>query len=591
MFTKPLGLGADALNDISPGVFSSASGLSKSQEMAHQVQREDAVRRAELKQQKLDAARQKHFVASAVLGTLRPVWLEKSLRLKQKYLEVIGECDSYKASMDEDAKTRFKDAFDTFVLRLDLLKAVLGGSQGADPDEDAREFDEFIHSERVQEARQLHEPHPALDNLQNYAAAHRVFTEMTVTTYAESEELKATLNRTHKDMTELVTHVRGQLTRLKGLMGRRQRQLAKDESKRVAGDRRTATSAMKRLKTSGGKAAAVLMANGGMKVAVEILDDIPEACYRAMLVVDAHSVPWIPTDAEAIKPAVIHFQTGALITKEHAATVDVFLAKFKTSQLYENPGRGHAVLKNDAAVNPPCPVQLCTSRLRPTLTPLALAMADATWHFAASGEHEAVGTEFLGLGSVKAHVSGERRVLCVSVHGLLQFCKHGVSAGSSVSLDHLYQLLKSGDKTLMDSLVKAHVEMYAHDLFPGDVLYVPWGYIVAERILNGHDMGGFRWSILSQFATESALDAAQLLLPAQPSKIPHGSTMALLVKVIKGLKKSGSATVQQLIDSRFSADYFTQPSVKQEQKASQPSASSSKRPVGAAGPAKRTKVC
>lgn len=38
-FLKPFGFGADALHDISSGTFSSASGLSKAQEMAHEVQR------------------------------------------------------------------------------------------------------------------------------------------------------------------------------------------------------------------------------------------------------------------------------------------------------------------------------------------------------------------------------------------------------------------------------------------------------------------------------------------------------------------------------------------------------------------------
>lgn len=312
------------------------------------------------------------------------------------------------------------------------------------------------------------------------------------------------------------------------MLGRRARHKAKAGAKREAADRRVAATAMQRLRVSqtGGKVAAMVLANAHLKSTVDILEHVPEEVSRAMPVVDVPQVPWVPSDAEAVKLAVLQFQEGTYITPEQSTTVEDFISTFKTTSLYNTPGlgRGHGVVKTFVAQTPVCPVKLCTSRLRPTLTAIDTAHADALWHYACSHDRQSCGTEFLGLGSCKVQTVGQRRVLVVSVNGLRQFCKNGVSAGATVTMDHLVELLKTGDKTFAESLVAAHVEMYAHDLAAGGCVFVPWGFIVAERVLNSHDIGGFRWSLLSQHVAESSVDVAHRLLPADASKVPHGSS-------------------------------------------------------------------
>lgn len=171
-----------------------------------------------MKKAKLDGDRAETFEASATIGALRPVSTEQSSRLKAKSLEMLGECAAYKDSMeaDTDGKTKFNDDYETLLLRYELLKAVLGESQGADPDEDERGFNAFKDSSQVQDAMPYSEFHPRLYELLSYAATHAICTAIGRTAYDETEELKATLIQTHKDMSDLRVHTRGQLTRLKG---------------------------------------------------------------------------------------------------------------------------------------------------------------------------------------------------------------------------------------------------------------------------------------------------------------------------------------------------------------------------------------
>lgn len=267
-----------------------------------------------------------------------------------------------------------------------------------------------------------------------------------------------------------------------------------------------------------------------------------------------------------------------------------FLAKSKTSVLYNTPGRGHIVLKTVPMANPPCPVRVCTSKLRPQLTLIGQAHADALRHVGASHEHQSRGTGIWGRCSVKVQTAGQRRVLCISAHGLFQFCKHGVAASATVPMAHLCQLLKAGDAAMASASTTARVEMYAHDHGEGEVLYVPLGFIVCERVLNGHDVGGFRWTLLSQHVTATSMDPAKLLLFSDPSKIPAGSTMALLVKVTQGLKKMCLIAAQQCIDDRFPPEYFAQPVVKTDTLASPPTAAPSKRFGGGGWYAKSVKA-
>lgn len=137
--------------------------------------------------------------------------------MKDKFLEVIGECSAYKAQMeaDPDAKAQFADAYDTFLLRLDFMKHVLGDSQGSDPDEDVRQFTAFKASEQVRDAMKFSEPHPELKQVLTFSQARVISTTIECTTADEAEELKTTLNKTFNDMTDMAVHLRGQLTRLR----------------------------------------------------------------------------------------------------------------------------------------------------------------------------------------------------------------------------------------------------------------------------------------------------------------------------------------------------------------------------------------
>lgn len=127
-----LKLGADALGDAGSNPFDTGSTVSE-QQLAQKIHEEELQRKERSKQEKLLKGRQAKFEAAAVVGSLKPVWSDKSRRLKERCVEVFAECASLHQQFADNVQLKnvLDEAYSTFPLQVTMLQKFLGATHGA----------------------------------------------------------------------------------------------------------------------------------------------------------------------------------------------------------------------------------------------------------------------------------------------------------------------------------------------------------------------------------------------------------------------------------------------------------------------------
>ena len=99
-----------------------------------------------LKAEKVQANREKRFEAAATMGSMLPVWQDKSLRLKTRMTEVVRDCRKQLEDLDADVDAResLDSAYKTLKLRTTMLATMLGDSCGGDPVADNEAWHRFV---------------------------------------------------------------------------------------------------------------------------------------------------------------------------------------------------------------------------------------------------------------------------------------------------------------------------------------------------------------------------------------------------------------------------------------------------------------
>jgi hypothetical protein len=253
-FTRPLNLGDGALTGlVKENDFATGSGVTEQQEQARQIVEDERLRKEQLRQEKLASNRAMTFQSSAVIGALKPVWKDKAARMLVKMQELINDVGSYMQSLAPEVKDSIEDSVNTLSLRLAMLKKLRGDSNGDDA-HDQQEWTQFVQSQEVvSQLEQFQEPHPELQRLQTFRQLKSSFTDgITCSTFDESLELKERLNQEHKAMSDVLAHVRQQMTRVKGLIGQRTRTETKAKAREDVQARKAAAAVLKHTARGGG---------------------------------------------------------------------------------------------------------------------------------------------------------------------------------------------------------------------------------------------------------------------------------------------------------------------------------------------------
>lgn len=136
-----------------------------------------------------------------------------------------------------------------------------------------------------------------------------------------------------------------------------------------------------------------------------------------------------------------------------------------------------------------------------------------------------VGTEFMESSSLRLHLGGEKKLICVRPGDVLEALRDKVTPNAA-SLAMVRDAVSSMTQAQLNELTAAGMKIFYHGHVPsGSLVYVPAGYIVAETCLNGSLVHGVRVGIFHShpLALGNLRTLAQLCTP-------HGTQPAAAVK-------------------------------------------------------------
>ena len=134
-------------------------------------------------------------------------------------------------------------------------------------------------------------------------------------------------------------------------------------------------------------------------------------------------------------------------------------------------------------------------------------------------------------------------------------------------------------------MVEAKVPLYAARVKAGQALWLPHGYLLAEKVVGDGDVHGLKWSPLWHTPTENFIELAGCMLPSDRSLVMKNRTAAVLVKVLCATDKVCNTSHRQLLRKRVAEEFLKNDaapapatsSVKRELASSQPAASSDRK--------------
>ena len=85
---------------------------------------------------------------------------------------------------------------------------------------------------------------------------------------------------------------------------------------------------------------------------------------------------------------------------------------------------------------------------------------------------------------------------------------------------------------VVKDMIGAGCNLFTVNVAANQGLYVPWGWVAAEKVLNGETHTGIRWMSFLDSATPSFKAMSALLLPQETAKLKAGTAAAFLAKVI-----------------------------------------------------------
>ena len=103
------------------------------------------------------------------------------------------------------------------------------------------------------------------------------------------------------------------------------------------------------------------------------------------------------------------------------------------------------------------------------------------WHWATQKDAKAAGLDLSSLHAVKFQRQGQRYVLMCPFGPLQNVCKGTVGAGGCLAIAKTADTFAEADQNMVEARIKAKVPLMQCVVPEGTGLFVPWGWITAEK--------------------------------------------------------------------------------------------------------------
>ena len=539
-FTDDLNLQAGMVQG-EEGCFSASSAPSEGQVKAQKLEREaKEVKKAEGKANAEANNKSKVFEKDAVLSTLLPDLVAQVGRVKDKAVETIRKARELigKVKDDDESKEKFKNALATLEKRnlcLDMATCIddestLGSSAQAALHK--IKWKDFIQQPSFKTA------YEASKEVEPYAKVFQVICLSQLYLDAENPECNSA-----EEVKEVRKVMKEKLDLYRGLTGKVSEQLSRlkhlfEKTVQVKID----TAATARLKEEEQNKKA------NMKAAAEAVKQ-SKAKVRQYSVIDASAAMakdvkhFTKKDFLALQqlpshPLIIDNMEIVLADNVQEALGTFVETEFKTSRSYTTSGRG-AMMVEDPTQQAEVATQFGPflgkdgGKLLDQLDRNEKNYINSPWFWASSAAMHACGPEFAMLGSLKFTALGERLVVMAPFDRLeVVFRQHledtGEDATTNVTPQTVCDLFSEATElqlASMDFTVRTRAG-------PGSLLYVPWGWVVCERTINGKLVIGLRWLSVSDWCSPALAALATLVLPGAGDKIKPNSSVGFLQRLL-----------------------------------------------------------
>ena len=190
-------------------------------------------------------------------------------------------------------------------------------------------------------------------------------------------------------------------------------------------------------------------------------------------------------------------------------------------------------------------------RIKQMLNDAERSYISQPWFFANSPTMASAGPEFAFLGSTKLQIAGSREVLFAPFDEIKRvYLEENEMDEEELVANNVVKFFAACD---MGHLNKIGPLVGKVLLSPGSVLVMPWGFIVAEKSINGECNSGIRWLEVDDVSSVPFETVAEAVLPCNHSQVKGNSSLAFLVRVLNFLyvddqavkgKSAGKSTKQ-----------------------------------------------
>ena len=544
LFTDTLGLSSGMMDDHGEGAFMKSTAPSETAKKAEALEKEAV----ELKKKEAKAKKEaqgkkvKPFERDAVFSTLLPDLASQTDKARDRATTVRKSASDLikKVNADTEVKDKFKNAVVTLEKRLKALVAATYSTTAEDPadevvgssttcDSHKAQWKEFLANDQFKkefEESQQTEPykdvHSVLPLSELYHKAESPVCDSTDAVKDVKKEIKKHLDF-YKSLAGKVAEQEGRLKYLYNTtFEARVDELAKqrkkeDDSAKVAASKAAAKACAKKAATKT-RQFSIIECSGS-------------------LFKDCRVVPSVEFLANDVKVPAVIGQVDVDVSESLLGSLSQFMTSdFKASKSYTGSGRGAKMmeLSDIGSANTLLGhyAKKSGSNVVEKVDRNEKVYIQTPWFFGYSATMSGCGPEFAMLSSLKFTVMGER--ICVMapydrIENLMVSEMNAVNEPTdTITPQMVCDFFSEADAGRAGKMDQWAVRI---KVGPGSLLYVPWGWVVCERSINGSCTAGFRWLMLDDNFTEPIVALADRVLPSQGSKAKANTSVAFLQRV------------------------------------------------------------
>ncbi len=115
----------------------------------------------------------------------------------------------------------------------------------------------------------------------------------------------------------------------------------------------------------------------------------------------------------------------------------------------------------------------------------------------------------------------------------------------------LCQRVDQATPQTLQKLLDTNVAIVTTICRPGESIYIPWGYVVAESGVNNEEMYGLRFMIMGKSGTAAFDQMSYFLCPAEGAVVEKGTAAAFMVRIHSILCEQNIASQANSVSSKI----------------------------------------